>query len=395
MDVQFLQDEIIISASQNYQYVYLFGIGLWIFISLSGLFAFRYFARKPSIGLTLFTLVSFLPFSYLCYDSHQSASISSHYTAKIDSKENTVSFGDSNSIPDVIIPFSDWKSYIITSESKSEKGTVRYTDTISLEHKNGFNLPVAMVQTSKYSDALEEFSRYAELNRELRRFSKILPLPMNAVYGKKHPGVFLNAEIIKQTEPIPTLVETKSFLPELQLPFRWKYIVSNLAWGSFFAFLCIGHFGILMVYAGLYKPSGSIIPGMMIVFVFYPIAFWVGYANILTKKDTTMLLAETGSGYRLSSIRKNEPPELESEIIKNQETIVRLELPLKVIYFVKSEVYKTALELAEKSDKGDLGGTFSDLGKIITEGAKQENWNLSDLPLEYTTALYFRLSAFH
>jgi len=105
VNVNFFPDQIQIEASQLNEYLILFFSLFWAVVALSGLIALFKMERGPGIALSLFTLFSFGPFSFLCYHIYDSPS-KFRYTVIVNASTQEVSFGDSAKIQDISIPFS-------------------------------------------------------------------------------------------------------------------------------------------------------------------------------------------------------------------------------------------------------------------------------------------------
>ncbi|TGN19671.1 hypothetical protein [Leptospira idonii] len=358
-------------------------------ISLSGLLVLK--SNRPlATPTTLFTLISFLPFSYLCYDSYKTDRTDG-YTVKIDSETKTIRFGDSSRIKDTVVPYSEWTSYRITSKTKSEKEKTRYTDTIELEHRSGFYLGLGSVSVTDYFNEKEPFSRYAELNREMRKFVRILPLPILAVYGGKHQGILLKD--MEEEKHEETTSSTPGSFKDISFPLRWKYTVSNAAYSFFAALLACGHLGVLLLWLAFQGNRFLWKRSLLIGFVFYVLAGFDYLHYIHGKDGAEFQIEETSSGFRLTSFSKGKPPHLESEVIRGKSILPVLHLPEKRITFISKASWEKTLRLAEQIDKGSAEGTLSALGSSMEGDWDSVIWDVSDLPMEEVTSLFLKLNA--
>lgn len=125
--------------------------------------------------------------------------------------------------------------------------------------------------------------------------------------------------------------------------------------------------------------------------VFYPLIL---YATILTNPQTlSIIMRQNRKSYTTTSETNSDKNTINLEHKNGFTFRTEVQLPLRMISFLKWETYPKALELCEEKRQRRPRNPPTGPKNIIGQKRKQENWNLSDLPLAYTTALYFRFFA--
>lgn len=414
METSFLSDSVLAKAGTFSDYLMLFGIVFWTILALSGI----WMGKGNSIGRIglLFTLLMFLPFSFMCFKSYEDKEIFS-YELVIDKNKEEIRFGDSALEPDIHFPFSEFLSYQIKSESESKKDGRLYTDTIYLNHKSGLLLPVAIVSVRKYNDDKERFSRYTKLSKEFKKFFRIFPLPVETITGKPfqellvkpklqneklEPNVALqkitNAPIDFQKEKLKTnITSPKDSLPlgiiqPPQFPIEWDHHITNANWYFSLSLLAIGNLGLfLFVIKIRAKDNPNWVWGVLLFLLGY-LSFGAQYYFWIHEKQGTQYRIESSKDrYLFSSLKEGKPTE-EKVWIQNSDKMGHLELPGKILHIQTKLAYEKAKALANSLDdpSQDLGDALK-LTKEVYEASDWERWDLSDLPMEVAVRLFLVL----
>ncbi|ABZ95892.1 Hypothetical protein LBF_4067 [Leptospira biflexa serovar Patoc strain 'Patoc 1 (Ames)'] len=402
METTFLSDVVLVKAVTFNLYLFLFGIVFWIVFAFSGIWIWK----RTQIGKMgfLFTLVTFLPFSYLCYQSYGEKD-EFVYQLKIDKPSGQISFGDSNE-PDISFPIAEFISYQIKSESESKKDGTRYTDTIYLHHNSSLLLPVAKVSVKRYKDSKDEFSRYATLSREMKKWFRVLPLPVETETGKPFKGLLVKHEFSDHTnkgtvtkpdryntisnlkkESLPTNVTTA-----LTFPIAWKHKILSANWYFLVSLLAIGHLGaFIFVFNFREGHQKNMYWGILILFLGYLSFGSQYYFWILPKSNTHYSIASFENGYRFHSIR-NGIQNLEGEWIPNSEKIIYLELPNKTLHFQTKLAYEKSMALLDSLENPSEGfGDALQHAKQAYDASDWVRWDLSDLPMEVAVRFFLVL----
>lgn len=402
METTFLSDAVFVNAGTLNKYLFLFGIVFWLTLAFSGIWIWK----KTQIGKLgfLFTFVSFLPFSFLCHQSYEEKD-EFIYQLKIDKSKNQIVFGDSKE-PDINFPIEEFVSYQIKSESESKKDGTRYTDTIFVHHNSGLLLPVATVSVKHYKNNSDNFSRYAALSREFKKFFRILPLPVETETGKPFKDLLVKPELpidIKNRESIQTInlnlnsnVRKQRITPNDTtanlFPIVWKHKIINANWYFLFSLLAIGHLGAFLFafnfQEGHKKNMGW---GILILFFGYlsfgsQVYFW-----ILPKSKTEYTIESLEYGYRFYSF-KEDKKNLEGEWIPNSEKIAFLELPQKTLHIQTKLAYEKSKALIDSLENPTEGWEETiKLTKETYDASDWERWDLSDLPMEVAVRFFLVL----
>ncbi|TGL88257.1 hypothetical protein EHQ68_10560 [Leptospira congkakensis] len=402
METTFLSDSILVQAGTFSDYVLLFGIVFWTILAFSGIWIWkRTHVRK--LGF-LFTLISFLPFSYLCYQSYEEKD-GFIYQLEINKKRNQIRFGDSKE-PDIIFPIEEFISYQIKSESESKKDGILYTDTIYLHHQSGLLLPVADVSVKRYNDNKEGFSRYSLVSREFKKFFRILPLPVEKETGKPFKEILVKPELpAKNENPKLSKLENAELLPDSQnlnqppnkieapqFPLEWKHQIINANWYFSFSLLAIGHLGVLLLCANFHEDrNNNRLLGVLILLFGYLSFGSQYYFWILPKSNTQYKIESKANGFQFYS-SENKNITLEGEWIFHSDKIAYLELPKKTLHIQTKMAYEKAMTLVEslESDSPDLSNALK-LTKEAYNASEWVRWDLSDLPMEVAVRLFLVL----
>ncbi|WP_244245374.1 hypothetical protein [Leptospira kemamanensis] len=413
VETSFLTNSILVKATMVNDYVFLFGVAVWTILALSGI----WFWKRTHIGKMgfVFTLVSFLPFSFLCYQSYETED-RFVYKLKLDTTEGTIQFGDSD-VPDIELPIEEFHTYQVRSESESKKDGIRYTDTIYIHHKSGLLLPVATVSVKRDKDNQEGFSRYSLLSREFKKFFRILPLPVETETGKPFQELLIKPELPKEKNPGPKLKNKALIsLKESEMhslkkvgappfPIEWKHQIISANWYFSFSLLAIGHLGMLLFIFNFLENRNHIMYYGILILLFGYLSFGSQYYFwILPKSKTVYKIEAVENGFRYYSIQDRgdkfdqnhgvgEIKRLEGEWFPNREKIVFLELPKKSLHFQSKLAYEKAMALADslESDSPDLKQSFR-LTKEVYDSSEWVLWDLSDLPMEVAVRFFLVLS---
>ncbi|TGL20763.1 hypothetical protein EHQ46_09680 [Leptospira yanagawae] len=402
METTFLSDAVLVKATTFSKHLFLSGIVIWILVAFSGIWIWK---RTPigKLGF-LFTLVSFLPFSYLCYQSYEEKE-EFVYHLKIEPSKNHLYFGDSIE-PDIDLQLEGILSYQIKSESESKKDGTRYTDTIYLHHNSGLLLPVAKVSVKRHKDSNNEFSRFAALSRELKKWFRILPLPVETETGKPFQGLLVKPELPKAKNQIgvsissPTNAEARSKSQNgppnekdsIKFPIIWNHKILNANWYVSFSFLAIGHLGVMMfVFNYREGTKKNMVWGILILIFGYLSFVSQVYFWILPKSKTEYRIESFGKGYRFYSIYEGRN-NLEGEWMPNSEKIAFLELPEKTLHIQTKIAYEKTKALVDSLENPSEGiGDAYQLAKQAYEASDGERWDLSDLPMEVAVRFFLVL----
>lgn len=412
METTFLTNSILVKATIVSDYLFLFGIVVWTILALSGIWLWK----RTQIGKMgfVFTLVTFLPFSFLCYQSYK-AEDRFVYQLKLDKTEGTVQFGDSEE-PNIELPIEEFHTYQVQSESESKKDGTRYTDTIYIHHKSGMLLPLATVSVKKYKDNQDGFSRYSLLSREFKKFFRILPLLVETETGKPFQDLLVKPELPKEKDSDPKLknVELTSVkeskihslkkVEAPQFPIEWKHQILSANWYFSFSLLAIGHLGMLIFIFNLLENRNHNMYYGILILLFGYLSFGSQYYFwILPKSKTTYKIESVENGFRYYSIQDHDNEfdqgrgvggikRLEGEWFPNREKIVFLELPKKSLNFQTKLAYEKAKALADslESDSLDLKQSLS-LTKEVYDNSEWVLWDLSDLPMEVAVRFFLVL----
>ncbi|MCW7482959.1 hypothetical protein [Leptospira kanakyensis] len=402
METTFLSDSILVQSGTINDYLLLFGIVFWIILAFSGIWIWKQ-THVRKLGF-VFTLITFLPFSYLCYQSYEEKD-GFVYQLEIDKTKNQIHFGDSKE-PDIYFPIDEFVSYQIKSESESKKDGTRFTDTIYLHHKSGLLLPVADVSVKRYNDNRDGFSRYSVLSREVKKFFRILPLPVETETGKPFKELLVKPEsIVKTKNSTLSKTENTNFISNSQnkttppneisapqFPIKWNHKIIKANWYFSFSLLAIGHLGVLMFIANFKENRNNNKYLGVLILLFGYLSFGSQYYFwILPKSNTHYKIESFDKGYRFYSLQgKNK--KLEGEWIPNSEKIVFLELPEKTLHIQTKLAYEKTKALLDSLENPSDG--FSDalkLTKEVYDASEWVRWDLSDLPTEVAVRLFLVL----
>ncbi|TGK83107.1 hypothetical protein EHQ24_07280 [Leptospira noumeaensis] len=390
METTFLSDSVLVEVGIYNNYVMMFGIVFWTLLALSGIWIWKQ-THIGKLGF-LFTLVAFLPFSYLCYQSYEEKD-GFHYQLTIDKTKDQIRFGDSKE-PDIEFPIVEFISYQVKSESESKKDGTRYKDTIYLHHKSGLLLPVAVVSVKKYKDNKERFSRYSMLSREFKKFFRILPLPVETETGKPFKELLVKPELPNEKEKTQIHSPNENTVPKF--PIEWKHQIMNANWYFSFSLLAIGHLGMMMFFANIREDRNYNWFWGVFILLFGYLSFGAQYYFwILPKSNTSYKIESIGNGFRFYSIHgqgNEQAIGLEGEWIPNSGKIVFLDLPEKTLHIQTKLAYEKTIALAETFESGSPD--FSDALKLTKElynASDWVRWDLSDLPMEVAVRLFLVL----
>jgi hypothetical protein len=391
VNVKFFPDQIQIEASQLNEYLILFFSVFWAVAALSGLIGLLKMERGAGIALSLFTFFSFGPFSYLCYNIYDSPS-QFLYKVNVNALTQEVSFGDSAKIQDISIPYSEWSSYGIRTKTESEKsgnstrGT-RYTDTILLVHKSGFTIDLSEIIVINYINKSSPFSRYSELNREVRRFQKILPRPVLTFDGKPDPAIYLKANVEEFTSTLMKKQESnKSMVSKVNFPFRWKYAISYYTWGFFLSLIGLGNLCALL----LFLKHESARKVLVFLLLCYSAAGIEYYYFIHDKDSQERIIRRDSDQFTLLGLIKGKPERIEA-VVNKSDYKPMLGLPQKWIMFPTNDGYEKTVKLARGMSEANSESLISDLGSAMKAGMDQKSWDLSDLSIEEIIGIYLVL----
>ncbi|TGL41524.1 hypothetical protein [Leptospira perdikensis] len=403
METTFLSDSVLVKAGTFSDYLMLFGIVFWISLSLSGIWIWRR-THIGKIGI-FFTLLMFLPFSFMCYKSYQDKEIFS-YKLVIDKNEKKVRFGDSALEPDIEFPFTEFISYQIKSESESKKDGRLYSDTIYLNHISGLLLPVAVVSVRKYNDSKESFSRYTKLSKEFRKFFRIFPLPVETRTGKpfkellvkpKLPNEKSEPNVVLKGGKFDTMISPKEQTQQTtnnppQFPIRWDHHITNANWYFSLSLLSIGNLGLFLFVVTIRENGNSNwVWGLVLLFVGY-LSFAAQYHFWIREKQGTQYKIEPAEkSYLFSSLKGGKSTE-EKVWIRNSDKMGFLELPGKTLHIQSKLAYEKTKALASSLEdpSSDFGDALK-LTKEAYEASDWERWDLSDLPMEVAVRLFLVL----
>ncbi|TGL62467.1 hypothetical protein [Leptospira jelokensis] len=399
METTFLSDAVLVKATTFSKHLFLSGIVIWMVFAFSGIWIWK---RTPvgKLGF-LFTLVSFLPFSYLCYQSYEEKE-EFVYQLKIEPSKQDLSFGDSIE-PDIHLPLAGILSYQIKSESESKKDGTRYTDTIYLHHNSGLLLPVAKVSVKQYKDSQDEFSRYGALSRELKRWFRLLPLPVETETGKPFQGLLVKPEVSNETKqidalksnPTNTTASSPNGINALRFPIIWNHKILNANWYFAFSLLAIGHLGVMVFVFNLREGTKKNMVWGALIFILGYLSFASQYYFwILPKSKTEYRIESFGNGFRFYSTYEGEK-KLEGEWMPNSEKIAFLELPEKSLHFQTKLAYEKTKALVDSLENPSEGlADAYRLTKQAYEASAWERWDLSDLPMEVAVRFFLVLPQF-
>lgn len=388
METTFLQNSILIQGANVHPYVLLLGAIVWGILSLLGIL----FWKHPMIGKKgiLFSLLTFTPLSLVCVKSYQETN-SFSYHVQVDGESKQVRFGDTQGMNDLEIPFSDWVSYQIHSDAESKKDGWKYTDTIYLKHRLGLLIPVSTITVRKYTDKSKEFSRYLDLNRELKKFFRFMPLPIEDELGDSFSGLPIPLDPPKALDS-NTSPNLEFLRPNSLFPIQWEHSISNANWYFSFCLLAVGHLGLLILLANLTnKEMSNIKMGVVILLVGYlsfgiQFYFWIG-----KKMGMSYQIERLSDGYALYGITKKGKDKLQ-EWKQTEDLMVHLELPSKYIWVQSRKSYESTRSLAKSllDPNSELTSTLNHTKDLFTSSQAQR-WDLSDLPMEVAVRFFLVL----
>jgi len=401
VEVQFLSDSIQFSPKEIHPYVWIgFGI-FWFLFSFVGWF----FPDNPAINrwkLPL-TLICFLPFSFLCL-SEQLDTSTDVWTGEIRAPNRLVRIKDFSTSKELVFPFADFQSYVIESSSESKKEGWDHTDAIFLRHKSGLLLPVGRIDLKERPN--QPFSRYAETSRNMRRYLKILNLPILDIYLDPFQGLLLSQEPIDEIQRAaldsPDLVSSQKNLEldqkneELRFPIRWNHKVGIGNYFFVFGLLVIGHFGVLMTKSTLGTSSIREFWIALIVGIFaYLAAVLFFYFRIYENKNKLYEIQKTTSGYEFYSQTSTNPPKLLGSYVRESGKRVSLTIhPHRHLEFYTEEMVRAAKTLIKSLESGNVsvGKTWTEAKALTQAGKETTFWDLSDLPMEVAVRFFLVLS---
>lgn len=388
METTFLQNSILIQGANVHPYVLLSGSIVLGILSLLGIL----FWKHSTIGKKgiLFSLLTFTPLSLVCVKSYQETN-SFSYHVQVDGESKQVRFGDTQGINDLGIPFSDWVSYQIHSDAESKKDGWKYTDTIYLKHKLGLLIPVSTITVRKYTDKSKEFSRYLDLNRELKKFYRFMSLPIEDELGDPFPKlpIPLTPNSLLNSHDLPNL----SFVrPDSLFPIQWDHSISNANWFFSFCLLAVGHMGLLVTLVSLKQEENqNMKTGIVILLVGY-LSFGVHFYYWIGKKmGVSYQIERLSDGYALYGISKKGKEKLQ-ELKQTEDLMVRLELPSKYFWVQSRKNYESTRKLAKSllDPNSELTATLNHTKDLFTS-SQMERWDLSDLPMEVAVRFFLVL----
>ncbi|MDF3819923.1 hypothetical protein P3G55_08445 [Leptospira sp. 96542] len=389
MNVLVLTDSIIFQSKSVPPYLYLFGVLFWLVMGLSGIFYTSALLQRR-IWL-IFTIFSFLPFSFLCYKQYNIES-EENYTAIISKQNKTVQIGDSKSLTDLVFPYSEFTNYIVKTSSESKDNGTSYTDKIFLRHKSGLEIPLGLVSVRSYKN--EPFSRYSSLSKEFRRYFNFLPLPVKSELGEPFKELLVsNPSDQKLHSPKEENKNNSQSKQPMNFPIEWKHKVTTLPWFFLFGISLIGHLGVILFYSRL-KYNQTLIWPILFILLGYIGSIFIFYDFIFTKQGLNHSITESSSGFVFQSRQGSGKNKLERMIpIQGwEERIIFLELPTKYLSIQSKVAYQKSLELGKKLSLGKISISESlRLTKEIYNASASERIDLSDLPMEVAVRFFLVL----
>lgn len=394
MKVAFFTDSIQFEPSHIPPLVFIGFSIFWLVLSFLGFLL----PKNPLIDrwkLPL-TLVSFLPFSFLCYTQSKTAT-NPLWEGKIQKDLSIVSLYDTVTQNTLEFSFSEFRSYIIESSQESKKNETIFTDTVYLRHISGLQIPVGKIETKESNN--KRASRYAELSRNMRRYQKILNLPIKDIFLEDFNGLLLsdkpNPEISYNSLPINPKIKIEK---DINFPIRWKENTNIANFYFIFFILSIGHFALVVAKAkseaGFFSNASSKKAiGLGILSYLGAIAYF--YFIVYLNYEKVYEIRETTSGYEFSSSIGENPPFIEGSSTKGSGQIVSLQfLPELTLEWISPTAFEAERNLKKSLGSGDIGlsKTFTEVQAVARSANQRMRWDLSDLPMEVAVRFFLVLS---